>query len=211
MATDLQRPDSACYYDLMANPYGTFTKQPQLGTGRTPWLLVAIMATVAVAAFAIGVLDNVPDDYQRGLDSYARGDYRSAINSFTAAVTKDPKNTNAFLGRCQAYYASGSDSEAVADCTQAINLNVLTGTAYYYRGLSLYRQGKLSEATADFTSAIGRDPQFADVYYRRGRAWADQGQVNNAVSDFQRALALQPDHPRAAEMRDYMAQYQSAA
>jgi tetratricopeptide (TPR) repeat protein len=132
---------------------------------------------------------------------------------FTEAIRLDPQYAAAYYGRAVARIGKDFDG-AIADCTQAIRLDPQYAKAYNWRGFVRYnKQGFLGNrldldgAIADCTQAIRLDPKFADAYFNRGLACDAKGNWQRAAADYQNVLALEPKHPQAQVMRDYIAQH----
>jgi hypothetical protein len=54
---------------------------------------------------------------------------------------------------------------------------------------------------------LAQNPNDVTALFNRGRAWFNAGMTELAVMDFARVLELQPNHPNAASMRGFIAQY----
>lgn len=72
-------------------------------------------------------------------------------------------------------------------------------------GIEAYNAGELDDALQYFDRAARENPDYADVYYYRGLTHLNKGDNADARADFEKLLALAPEHPRAAEVRDFLA------
>src|SRR5262245_61514132 len=90
----------------------------------------------------------------RGRLSAKRGDYDSAISTFSGAIRLRPSAPDAYFERALAYRQSGRPGMAIADCDQAIRLDPQYGDAYEARAWAYEDKGNLDKALEDLTSAI---------------------------------------------------------
>jgi Flp pilus assembly protein TadD len=71
-------------------------------------------------------------------------------------------------------------------------------------GINLYNDNQLEQALAKFEQVIALRPEWADGYYYRGLAYLAQGRTQEAKPDFEKVLALDPNHPYAADCREFL-------
>jgi Tfp pilus assembly protein PilF len=71
-------------------------------------------------------------------------------------------------------------------------------------GIKAYNEKKLDEATRDFDRVVNEHPELPDAYYYRGLVYLAQNKPAKAKADFQKLLELAPDHPKAAEVKEYI-------
>ena len=81
-----------------------------------------------------------------------------AMQDFNQAISVNPNDAAAYLGRGNLERAHDNYDAALADLNQAIRLNPEGAQAYHARGLIYQRQGHNAQAIADFNNAIDRDP-----------------------------------------------------
>ena len=55
--------------------------------------------------------------------AYEKGDFASAVASFSEAIRLDPKNARSYGGRGMVYVLTGDYGKAIADESEAIRLN----------------------------------------------------------------------------------------
>ncbi|WP_448887351.1 tetratricopeptide repeat protein, partial [Enterobacter hormaechei] len=77
-----------------------------------------------------------------------------AVADFSEAVRIDPRNSNSYTNRGDAYNGKGDYDRAIADYSEAIRLNSLDAVAFAGRGLAYDKSGKNAEARADFDAAL---------------------------------------------------------
>ena len=71
-------------------------------------------------------------------------------------------------------------------------------------GIKYYNEGKLQEALAQFDRVAQENPKLADAFYYRGLAQLGLNKSAEAKADFQKVLELDPQHPKAAEVKDFI-------
>jgi tetratricopeptide (TPR) repeat protein len=74
---------------------------------------------------------------------------------------------------------------------------------YIQRGAERANAGDVSSAILDFSAALTLDPQNATAYFLRGKAYIRVDRIR-AADDFRKVLALEPNHPQAATMRNFV-------
>lgn len=71
-------------------------------------------------------------------------------------------------------------------------------------GIKAFNSGKMDEAFAEFDRAVKENPQLPDAYYYRALVYLNQDKKAEAKADFQKLLELDPNHPNAAEAREFL-------
>jgi Flp pilus assembly protein TadD len=73
--------------------------------------------------------------------------------------------------------------------------------ALYNQGVTLFNGGKFAEAKAAFEGATKADPKMALAHYQLGMTALNLGDFALAVSSLEQYLALDPNGPKAAEVK----------
>jgi len=89
----------------------------------------------------------------RGLLKYIQGDYKGAIDDFTAAIALDPKCALPFKHRGYAKNDLQDYPAAIEDYSRAIKLDKKSGEVYRERGLAKELAGDTEGAFSDFKKA----------------------------------------------------------
>ncbi|MEO8609258.1 MAG: tetratricopeptide repeat protein [Chloroflexota bacterium] len=110
------------------------------------------------------------------------------------ALTADPQNLNAYIGRGEAYQSLKSYDLALADYTQAINLAPDDGRLYELRGDVYLDQVDGVVAQADFEQAIKLGRTLANTYNRLGVAYLQQGIDGMALGQYLEASSTTPEY-----------------
>ncbi|UPR03649.1 TPR repeat domain-containing protein [Chloropicon primus] len=97
------------------------------------------------------------DDHMRG------GDFTRAIECYTEAAKKDPRDCKVFSNRSAAYARRSMYKEALADAINAIRLAPNWPKAWSRKGYALYHTGKMDEAIFAYEHCLLLDPSDKDV------------------------------------------------
>ncbi|MDR0313610.1 MAG: tetratricopeptide repeat protein [Treponema sp.] len=133
--------------------------------------------------------------YAQGYARYLDGDYQTAINEFTEAISLKSNLFAAYNDRGLAYANSGNQDLAIADFSEAININPNFALAYNNRGNAYLKKGNYDKAIQDYTKAIELYPGMVFSYSGRGLANYWTKNYDKAIEDYNKALAITPnDH-----------------
>ena len=137
----------------------------------------------------------------RGAHDMRLHDDEGVIRNYTHAIELSPEDLDYYYARGHAYWHKREHNLAIADFSKAIELNSNDYYAHLVRG-AIYRElGRFQEAVRDLTWVIemGNAPMLA--YYLRGCAHAEHGDYDLAVADLDTLLAVEPDHPKAIQLK----------
>jgi tetratricopeptide (TPR) repeat protein len=139
----------------------------------------------------------------QGITFSARGNFTTAVESFTGAVKLELNNAAAYYNRGSAYDSKGDYDRAIEDYNRAIKLDQNDAIAYYNRGSAYDSKGDYDRAIADFSRALKIDPNDATAYNNRGSAYGSKGDYDRAIDDFSRAIKLDPNFATAYNNRGF--------
>ena len=114
-----------------------------------------------------------------------------AVDVFSAAVIKEPKDAAAWLARGTARRLRGETDEALKDLDEAVRL-APTADARIARGNLRNDRGETAEALADYEAALKIAPKSPFALNNRGKLRADQGEWAAALADYDAALKELP-------------------
>ena len=120
----------------------------------------------------------------RGRVHHRLGNYRDALNDYSAAIEVDPADSYPFYNRAIVHKRLGNLPQAIEDFDASLALRPDNDEAYLERGLAYLDLFRLDEAIADFTRLHERDPENPYALANRGIAYAWLGDVTNAERDF---------------------------
>ncbi len=134
----------------------------------------------------------------------AKDDFDGKLEDYTQAIAIDPQFADGYFNRGIVYVNKREPKKALADFTKSIELNPRHDRAYFERARV---RSNIKDAIDDYTAAIRVNPLFATAYVSRGFDRRSNGDIEGMIADFEQALELQPDHPLAPLIADYVARY----
>jgi len=137
----------------------------------------------------------------RGAHDMRLHDDEGVIRNYTQAIELSPEDLDNYYARGHAYWHKGEPERAIADFSTAIDLNPNDYYAHLVRGAIYRERGRFQEAIRDLTWVIemGQAPVLA--YYLRACAYAEQKDYDLAVADIDALLAVEPEHPKAVQLK----------
>lgn len=101
--------------------------------------------------FSIFLLCCTGDDYYNlGIYEAKQGNHEKAIEYFSKAIEKNPKDNNAYFNRAYSQQLlGGKESKVIADYSKSLKLNPNDNEAYMNRGIIFMEEGKIDHAISD--------------------------------------------------------------
>jgi Tfp pilus assembly protein PilF len=173
----------------------------------------------AIAAFT-SVITTVPtcaDCYYNLAVAYTnKKDYEQAEAAYKKVIELKPDSADAYTGLANIYNAQkkfdlASEASANAAKFSGGAAGAAGGSAetIYNQGVILFNAQKFPEAKAQFEAAVKTDPNLAMAHYQLGMTALNLGDFALAVSSLETYLKLDPDGPRAAEVKASLPALQS--
>ena len=186
---------------------------------RTKWGLVAVLASVALAAVAIAL--NYPLASRQAAahainpeaeDLYLKGRYywnkrtpddlNKAVDLFTQAIVHDPGYAKAYAGLADTYNllrefslmpSNEAFSRSEAAARRAVELDSSLADAHNSLAFALfYGDWDFDAAEREFRRAIDLDPNYATAFHWYGNALGSLGRYGEALANINRARELDP-------------------
>ena len=173
------------------NLKGTFMRNQLVGLVAV--LLVVFLSSARTHAAQNPGAKNAEDLVTLANKKLAKADYDGAIADATEAIRLDPKHSQAYFNRGEAYRLKDDDERAIADYSDAIRLNPKLPLAFSGRGESYRMKGDFSRAIADCTEAIRLDPKAWQAYFNRGEAYLGKSDHDRAIADYSETIRLNPE------------------
>ncbi|MBV5260119.1 tetratricopeptide repeat protein [Synechococcus moorigangaii CMS01] len=154
---------------------------------------------------------NAIERYNAGVDALTQGNFQGAIAEFSAAISLDNSDPDAYYNRGYSYHVLGEYQAAYDDYSQAIQLKPEFADAYGNRCYAAYLLDNYEQAIADCDQAIILKNDNPDFFINRGNAYDDlalqarndnqtelaNGYHAKAIADYNAALTLRPNYPKA--------------
>lgn len=152
-------------------------------------LITSVLATVICAHGAYA--QNTPAEFLK------------AIQDFSHAIEKNPKNADAYYTRALVYEAAGRELLAVEDLSAFIKLNPKSSRGFERRATLYFRMGEIGRAGSDYAAAAFLDPKNAAALYGLGvtQRMDRFNPAGMADQNLASAIAIQPDIAEKMEER----------
>lgn len=165
----------------------------------------------AIAAFkdVVGKAPTCADCFfNLGMGHSNKKEYAEAEAAFKKAIELKADHVNAHTQLASVYNAQrkfdlAAESSAAAAKYSAAGPGATGGSAeaLYNQGVTLFNGGKFAEAKTAFEGATKADPKHALAHYQLGMTALNLGDFALAVSSLEQYLVLDPNGPRAAEVK----------
>lgn len=127
-----------------------------------------------------------------------------AIATLKKALEIKPDDVESLRLISNLLVAEGREPEAQAYMARLPQGETVDPATLLNVGIKYYNEGKLQEALAQFDRVAKENPGLADAFYYRGLAQLGLNKSAEAKADFQKVLELDPKHPKAAEVKDFI-------
>jgi len=136
---------------------------------------------------------NQPDAlYLSGTVCLQQGDFETARERLTAAVTVKPDLAQAHSNLGIALRELGEAQSALASCQTALQLNPDYADAYNNMGLALMELGRFSEAESAHRRALELDPDKAEAWTNLGNVLKLLGETRAALESYKKSVECNP-------------------
>lgn len=131
--------------------------------------------------------------FSRGKTLLDDKSYDAAISEYTEAIKINPKSSDSFANRGEAFRKKQDSTRALQDYDQAIRLNKQNFFALVNRAEVYCQSSDFDSAFADFAEVQKQKPDYDFLYEKRGACYENRGMYNEAVADYTKAIALDPN------------------
>jgi tetratricopeptide (TPR) repeat protein len=133
---------------------------------------------------------------------FIHGDWRHALDDYSAAIKLAPHNGELFYDRGVVFASRSEDDAALHDFNTAMSIDSkLVVPALRHRAKIYAARGNLSGALADYSEAISLQPKAAALWSDLGYVALNQHDYAGAVKDEAQAIQLDPKLARAYYLR----------
>jgi tetratricopeptide (TPR) repeat protein len=138
-------------------------------------------------------------------DSYSReGNTGKAIESLKRALEIDPNDAASLQIIATVLVNSGREKEAEAYIARLPEGTKIDPNSLLNVGIKLYNEKEFNGAIERFDRVVKENPDLATAYYYRGLTFLALNKTAEAKADFQKLLDLEPNHPNAADAREFI-------
>lgn len=173
-AADASRSDGRIAADAPApDPAPAGNKPQKTGKKKWPVLIIVIIAIVVIAVTAAAFFltgssakNSYQTQYELGEQYLEEADYEQAVVAFTAAIEIEPEETDAYLGRAEAYIGLNDDESleaALTDCRTVIDLDGTKTQAYISASEVYIIREEYEEAQSVLEEGLARNPEDEDL------------------------------------------------
>jgi lipoprotein NlpI len=120
-----------------------------------------------------------------GLKALEAREYQKAVEHFSAAIAKDPKNYEAYWFRGAAYDKLGRLDVALVDCDKALELMPEAAGVFNVRGAVQFKRGKFKESLDDFDKYLQAFPKEKAGHWQRGITCYYAGRYEEGYKQFE--------------------------
>jgi len=137
------------------------------------------------------------DYYNIGTYHAKQGDYKKAIEYFSKAIEKNPKDAEAYYSRAYSQQTiGGNEQQVIEDYTNSLLYHPNDNEAYMNRGVAKMAIGKTVEAIEDYKKSIELNPSYSIVYANLGNAYKLIFDNENACLNWKKSLELGNENVR---------------
>lgn len=134
---------------------------------------------------------------KKGMQSFARGQFREAKSAFREALQQAPGNLPLMINLGLSHHRLQEFAEAEEILTKAVRTAPESGISWLILGITLYDQNKLDAALAALAQAVLYEPKDARAHHFLGVTIGRKGWYSGAEEEMRKALELEPNYVEA--------------
>jgi tetratricopeptide (TPR) repeat protein len=135
---------------------------------------------------------------------FEEGKQDKAIDTLKAALALKPDDVDSLQLISTLLVAAGREKEAEAYIAKLPAGSKVDPNSLLNLGIKLYNEKDLTGALDKFDRVVKDNPELATAYYYRGLTYLALNKSAEAKTDFQKLLELEPNHPNAEEVREFI-------
>ena len=137
--------------------------------------------------------------FNAGVDAMRRGDYKTALRSFSIARDLKPDDYLIPYNISLALLSTGQEDEAVGWLQTSVTLNPDFRDGQFNLAMMLANRGNLEQAAQHFREAHRIDPEDAEAHLQWATALGLTGHAEQAITELGALLAIHPQHGEALQ------------
>ncbi|MCL6472681.1 MAG: tetratricopeptide repeat protein [Firmicutes bacterium] len=122
----------------------------------------------------------------------ARTAIEKDLLKYKAAIKKNPRNAEAYIGLADVYLEMQDPQSALKNLERAVRLKPNSWNAHFEMGRAYDALGKEGEAIKHFTKAANIDPYNELGFYQLGRVYQNQKNFGRAIEAYKKTLKVNP-------------------
>jgi len=135
---------------------------------------------------------------------FEEGKTDQAIDTLKRSLELKPDDVETLQLLSTLLISAGREKEAEAYVAKLPAGTKLDPNSLLNLGIKLYNEKDLDGALSKFDQVVKDNPNLATAYYYRGLTYLGLNKTAEAKADFQKLLELEPNHPNAEEVREYI-------
>lgn len=149
-------------------------------------------------AVHVSVLRAIADTYNK------EGNVDKAIETLKQALQVAPDDVASLQIISTLLVNQGKEKEAEVYMAKLPAGTKIDPNSMLNVGIKLYNDKDLNGALERFNRVVQENPELATAYYYRGLTYLALNKTAEAKADFQKLLEIEPNHPNAAEVREFL-------
>jgi tetratricopeptide (TPR) repeat protein len=135
---------------------------------------------------------------------FEEGKQDQAIDTLKKALEIKPDDVETLQLISTLLVAAGREKEAETYMARLPEGTKVDPNSLLNLGIKLYNEKNYDGALQKFDQVVRDNPELATAYYYRGLTYLGLNKSAEAKADFQKLLQMEPNHPNAAEVREYI-------
>ena len=136
---------------------------------------------------------------------YQEGDLYAALASWTRVVELEEQHAGAWQGLGNVHYNREDWPRALAAYRRALLMAPEDASLFFNIAQVHIKESAYRAAIDALQQAINLKPDDAEIHFTLAMVYEQEGQNEAARNSIERSLALDPNHPRAEQIRAYLA------
>ena len=157
-----------------------------------------LLAATEDPAQKVGILQAVARSY------YLENDVDRSVATLEQALALAPEDLTTLRRLVDTLLAAGREAEAEPYMSRLPEGEKIDADVLLNLGITAYNNGDLDTALEKFSTVTQAYPDNANAFYYLGLVQMGREQNAEALSHFQKMLELAPEHPNAAEARQFL-------
>lgn len=147
--------------------------------------------------------DHAEMSLQAGIDLFAGGRFKEALERFDLAIELNPRSPHAHNNRGSALVKLDRLDDALASFERAIGADPKFTEAHKNKGIVLHRLARFTESLDSTSTSLRLNPNDTVGFFNRACTLMILGRFDEAIRDLDRTVALEPAYADAHWNRAY--------